>query len=138
METWTGSDHDLAMQEATDKTVLGNFNDVQITLDGIKYVFSKKDSDFMVNITEVDGSVKDYKISYTFGVRPLQQYLVDFDKGKKQVLRVTWDAEKINGIINIRETLWILMIGCIGHKVPKTGTPCAPNAIPQILKKITM
>lgn len=94
LETWTGSDHDLAMQEATDKTVLGNFNDVQITLDGIRYVFSKKDSDFMVNITEVDGSVKDYKISYTFGVRPLQQYLVDFDKGKKQVLRVTWDAEK--------------------------------------------
>ncbi len=94
VETWTGSDHDLAMQVANEKTVLGNFNDVHITLDGIGYFFTRNNSDFIVHITEIDGSENEYKINYTFGVQPLQQYLVDFDNGKKQVLRVTWDVEK--------------------------------------------
>ncbi|WP_417199577.1 hypothetical protein [Bizionia sp.] len=94
VETWTGSDHDLAMQVANEETVLGNFKDVQITLDGIAYFFTRKESDFIVHITEIDGSKNEYKISYTFGIQPLQQYLIDFDNGKKQVLRVTWDAVK--------------------------------------------
>jgi len=93
-ETWKGSDHDLAMQEATEETVLGNFNDVNLTLDGIAYFFTKVDSNFIVYVTEIDGSENEYLISYTFGVNPLQQYLIDFDNGKKQVLRVTWDVLK--------------------------------------------
>src|SRR5690606_14864296 len=35
----------------------------------------------------------EYAISYTFGIYPLQQYLIDFEKGRKQVLRVTWDVD---------------------------------------------
>ncbi|MFL0353408.1 multiheme c-type cytochrome [Xanthomarina sp. GH4-25] len=92
VESWKGSDHDLAMQVANEKTVLGDFNDVNITLDGVTYFFTKNDSDFIVHITEIDGSKNTYKITYTFGVTPLQQYLIDFDNGKKQALRVTWDA----------------------------------------------
>lgn len=91
-QEWKRSDHDLAMQIANDSTVLGNFNDVRITLDGVSYFFSKKNSDFTVRIKEIDGSEKEYTIGYTFGIHPLQQYLVDFENGKKQVLRVTWDA----------------------------------------------
>jgi predicted CXXCH cytochrome family protein len=93
-ETWKGSDHDLAMQVANEETVLGDFKDVHITIDGITYFFTRKGSDFVVHITEIDGSKNEYKINYTFGVTPLQQYLVDFDNGKKQALRVTWDVEK--------------------------------------------
>lgn len=92
-KTWQGSHHDLAMQVANDKTVLGNFNNQSVTLDGVAYVFTKKGKDFWVHIREIDGTEKDYKISYTFGVTPLQQYLVDFDGGRKQVLRVTWDSK---------------------------------------------
>jgi predicted CXXCH cytochrome family protein len=57
-------------------------------------MFFKDNDGFFVSIKEVDASENVYKIAYTFGVTPLQQYLVDFNKGKKQVLRVTWDTSK--------------------------------------------
>lgn len=91
-DLWKGSHHELAMQIANDSTVLGNFDDVNVEIDGVKYFFFKNEEEFKVRIVEIDQSEKEYKISYTFGVTPLQQYLVDFDKGKKQVLRITWDA----------------------------------------------
>ncbi len=89
---WQGSHHDLAMQVANETTVLGDFNNVEIIIDEVDYHFYKKGNDFFVSIKEKNNSENDYKISYTFGVTPLQQYLVDFDKGLKQVLRVSWDA----------------------------------------------
>ena len=91
-DKWQGSHHDLAMQVANDSTVLGDFNDVQAKIDGVTYFFYKKDKAFYVRIKELDNSEKEYKITYAFGVTPLQQYLVDFDRGRKQVLRVTWDV----------------------------------------------
>lgn len=91
-DTWKGSHHDLAMQIASNSTVLGNFNNYSISLDGVNYKFTKKGEEFWVYIKEIDGSEKDYKVSYTFGVTPLQQYLIDFDGGKKQVLRISWDS----------------------------------------------
>ncbi|NOQ91516.1 MAG: hypothetical protein GQ552_02225, partial [Flavobacteriaceae bacterium] len=90
---WKGSHHDLAMQIANDSTVLGNFNNVKTVIDGVKYHFYKQDNKFLVRVNEIDETEKIYQISYAFGVTPLQQYLVDFDKGKKQVLRVTWDSK---------------------------------------------
>jgi len=91
---WVGSHHDLAMQIANDSTVLGNFDNVEAKIDGVKYFFYKENNQFFVRTTEIDDSEKDYKISYTFGVTPLQQYMIDFENGKKQVLRVTWDTLK--------------------------------------------
>ncbi len=91
---WKGSHHDLAMQVARDSTVLGDFNDKFIVLDRVSYHFFKKDHRFFVGIKEIDGTEKTYQIKYTFGFTPLQQYLVDFDKGRKQTLRVTWDTLK--------------------------------------------
>jgi len=82
------------MQIANDSTVLGDFENVKVNIDEVKYFFYKEDSKFFVRINEIDDSEKAYEITYTFGVTPLQQYLIDFDKGKKQVLRVTWDVLK--------------------------------------------
>ena len=90
---WKGSHHDLAMEIANDSTVLGDFNNVKTEIDGVKYHFYKENNNFLVKINEIDGSEHIYQINYTFGVTPLQQYLIDFDKGKKQVLRVTWDSK---------------------------------------------
>ena len=92
-DLWKGSHHDLAMQVANDSTVLGDFNNVKKVIDGVKYHFYKQNNKFLVKIKEIDGSEKIYQITYAFGLTPLQQYLVDFDKGKKQVLRVTWDSK---------------------------------------------
>ena len=38
-DLWKSSHHDLAMQVANDSTVLGNFDDVKITIDGVAYFF---------------------------------------------------------------------------------------------------
>ena len=92
VDKWLGSHHDLAMQIANDSTVLGDFNNVNAEIDGVSYLFFKKNEAFFVKVNELDKTEKEYKVTYTFGVTPLQQYLVDFDKGKKQVLRVTWDV----------------------------------------------
>lgn len=92
-KSWKGSDHDLAMQVANKETVLGDFDNVSTTIDGVSYFFFTSGDTFKVKIKEIDGSEEVYTIGYTFGVYPLQQYLVDFEKGKKQVLRVSWDVE---------------------------------------------
>ena len=90
--TWQSSHHDLAMQEVNQSTVLGDFDSINASIDGVNYFFFKKAADFFVRIKEINGSEADYKIAQVFGVTPLQQYLVDFPNGKKQVLRVSWDT----------------------------------------------
>lgn len=89
---WKGSHHELAMQEANTTTVLGDFNNVTLSLDGVDYRLYKNGEKFMVDVKEIDKSEKTYEIKYTFGITPLQQYMVDFDRGKKQVLRLSWDT----------------------------------------------
>ncbi|WP_191859464.1 tetratricopeptide repeat protein [Hanstruepera ponticola] len=93
-DDWIGSHHDLAMQVANDSTVLGDFNNIEITLDAVTYYFTQKGDDYVVKTKEINGDENTYIIGYTFGVEPLQQYLVDFEDGKKQVLRVSWDTNK--------------------------------------------
>ena len=91
-ESWHGSDHDLAMQVASDTSVLGNFDDAKFKYAGTTSTFSKRDGKFIVNTDGPDGQLHDYEIGYTFGVRPLQQYLIDFPNGRKQALSIAWDS----------------------------------------------
>lgn len=90
--TWRGSHHDLAMQEATDRTVLGDFDNATITVHGVTSRFFRKDGAFYVNTDGPDGRLQDYPIAYTFGVTPLQQYLVPFPGGRYQALPLAWDS----------------------------------------------
>lgn len=90
---WHNSYHDLAMQEADLQTVLGDFN-TTFEYNGIQTKFYKQDKTFMVRTDGPDGQLHDYKIAYTFGVYPLQQYLVPFPDGKYQVLDIAWDSRK--------------------------------------------
>jgi len=92
-QQWKGTDHDLAMQKAGDKSVLGNFNQVHYSSKGINYTFFKKNNAYFVHTEDKDGIYKDFKITHTFGVRPLQQYLVEYEKGRKQCLTVAWDVD---------------------------------------------
>jgi len=89
---WQGSHHDLAMQHADDKTVLADFTDAKFTYAGITSTFYKKDKKFMVRTDGPDGRLHDYEIRYTFGVTPLQQYLVEFGGGRLQALSIAWDT----------------------------------------------
>lgn len=80
------------MQEATAQTVLGDFNDASFTHFGVTSTFSKRDGKFFVRTDGPDGELTDYQVRYTFGVTPLQQYLIEFPGGRLQSLSVSWDA----------------------------------------------
>ena len=73
-----GSHHQLAMQEATTATVLGDFHDTKFVQGKVTSRFYRKDDKFFVSTEGADGQQQDFEIRYTFGVYPLQQYLVPF------------------------------------------------------------
>jgi Flp pilus assembly protein TadD len=89
---WRGSHHQLAMQPATDSTVLGNFNHARFDNSGVTTTFSRSGSKFMVRTDGPDGALHDYEIGYTFGVYPLQQYLIAMPGGRLQALGIAWDS----------------------------------------------
>jgi hypothetical protein len=91
-ETWRQSDHALAMQEANDSTVLGNFQNGRFTKDGLTSTFHLKEGKHYVRTDGPDGTPGDYPVAYTFGVFPLQQYLVPFPNGRFQSLPLAWDS----------------------------------------------
>ena len=91
-EAWTGSHHDLAMQEATEETVLGDFADVTFTHRGVTSRFFRDGTRYLVTTESRDGSMADFEVAYVFGVDPLQQYLIPFPGGRYQMLGIAWDA----------------------------------------------
>ena len=91
-QRWRTSDHALAMQEATPATVRGDFNHARLTYAGVTSTFFRRDGRFYVNTDGPDGALRDYPIRYTFGVDPLQQYLIEFPDGRLQALGIAWDT----------------------------------------------
>lgn len=91
---WKGSHHDQAMQLADSSSVLGNFNNVSYSLNGRTSTFFMRNGDYFVNTEGSEGTNQDFEIKYTFGVHPLQQYIVSFPKGQYQVLAIAWDSEE--------------------------------------------
>lgn len=91
-EAWSSSHHDLAMQHATPETVLGDFDDAEITVYGVTSRFFVRDAKFFVRTDGANGALADFEITYTFGVDPLQQYLVPFPDGRVQALSLAWDS----------------------------------------------
>jgi tetratricopeptide (TPR) repeat protein len=79
------------MAEATDETVRGRFDGTEITYAGITSSFFRRDGRFYVRTDGPDGRLADFEIAYTFGVTPLQQYLVAFPGGRLQALSLAWD-----------------------------------------------
>ncbi len=89
---WAESDHALAMQVASETTVLGDFADRRFAHGRVSTTFFRRDGRFMVRTDGPDGKLDDFEIKYTFGVRPLQQYLVELPGGRLQALSIAWDA----------------------------------------------
>ena len=101
LDLFHGSHHDLAMDRATDDSVLANFDNATIETFGIESRMFRDGDRFMINTEGPDGEMADFEVKYVFGVEPLQQYMVELDPpdethrdgiGRVQVLRISWDT----------------------------------------------
>ena len=91
-DLWRDSQHKRAMQHATDETVLGDFDDASFDYYGVHSRFFRKDGNYLVETDGADGKLATFEVKYTFGVDPLQQYLVEFPDGRLQALSLAWDT----------------------------------------------
>jgi hypothetical protein len=89
---WKKSQHKAAMADANDRTVAGDFSNARFTYDGTTSTFFKRDGKFFVRTDGPDGKLADFEVRYTFGVEPLQQYLIEFTDGRLQALSIAWDT----------------------------------------------
>jgi tetratricopeptide (TPR) repeat protein len=89
---WQSSQHKHAMDHATAQSVRGDFNDAVFDYNGIRSRFFRSGDKFLVETDGADGKLASFEVKYTFGVDPLQQYLVEFPDGRLQALSIAWDA----------------------------------------------
>ena len=91
-DQWQASHHDLAMQVADKSTVLGDFDDAEFSYFGESTRFFRDGERFVVNTRNADGQAQDFTVKYTYGIEPLQQYLVELPRGHVQPLPFAWDT----------------------------------------------
>lgn len=87
---WKQSQHAVAMQVADESSVLGDFNG-RYTGDGIVAEFSYESGRYSLRLTEQD-ETREWRVRFTLGVYPLQQYLIDVGDGRLQALNIAWDS----------------------------------------------
>jgi len=80
------------MQPAREDTVIGDFGGAAIEHRGKRWRFFRNEGQFFVTAEGPDGELHDYAVRFTFGVDPLQQYLVAFPGGRMQALPFAWDT----------------------------------------------
>ena len=89
---WSASHHALAMQPANPATVLGDFEDAQFTYNGVTTRFRREGDAFYVDTDGPTGAIEPFEVTHTYGVYPLQQYLVALERGRLQALSIVWDS----------------------------------------------
>ena len=80
------------MQAATAATVAGDFSDVRVAFHGMDTRFLREGDDHFVETLGPAGDRGKFPVRYTFGYRPLQQYLLDRGNGVLQAFDVAWDT----------------------------------------------
>ena len=93
---WKGSHHDWAMKAASEQSVLGNFDNVSFEHYGEKTEFTRSGEQYLVKTRNSAGEMQTFKVAYTFGFYPLQQYLIPFPDGRFQALSVAWDSRPLS------------------------------------------
>jgi predicted CXXCH cytochrome family protein len=89
---WAGSHHQRATQPASEATVLGDFAGASFAHAGVSSTLFRRAGAYVVRTDGPDGALHDYEVKYTFGVAPLQQYLVAFPGGRLQSPEIAWDS----------------------------------------------
>lgn len=89
---WHNSQHRVAMQPVTEQSVLAPFAGESVRSHGVASSFFRRDDQYWVRTTDANGQPQEFKVTHTFGVAPLQQYLVELGGGRLQALGLSWDA----------------------------------------------
>ncbi|TWA99346.1 cytochrome c3 family protein [Bradyrhizobium stylosanthis] len=89
---WRSSQHRRAMDHATDQSVRGDFNDATFEHAGTRSRLFREGKKFLVETDGPDGKLATFEVKYTFGIDPLQQYLIEFPDGRVQALSIAWDT----------------------------------------------
>ena len=79
---WRGSQHAHAIALADPNSVRGDFAQAE---------FALRDGRYVVHTAGPDGAPADFPVKYTFGVEPLQQYLLELPGGRLQAYTRGWD-----------------------------------------------
>jgi hypothetical protein len=69
-----------------------NFNHASLNNNGITSTFFRGGTKSMVRTDGPNGALHDYEIKYTFGLYPLQHYLVAMPGGRLQSFGIAWDS----------------------------------------------
>ena len=93
-KAWSDSDHAWAMRPAAEEWVLGAFEDTDFSDGAVSARFFRQDGEYFVETEGDEGTPEEFRIAYTFGYYPLQQYLVEFPGGRLQALTIAWDTRK--------------------------------------------
>ncbi|WP_395339262.1 ammonia-forming cytochrome c nitrite reductase subunit c552 [Ningiella sp. W23] len=88
---WEESHHADAMRVPSADTVLADFAQSSATHFSQEAIFYIDNGEYFATVKD-SNSERTYKVAYTFGVYPLQQYLVATENGKYQVLPFAWDT----------------------------------------------
>ena len=91
-DQYRSSDHFHAMDSVSPASVKGNFNNSIFVYFGDTSFFYQRAGKYFVKTKDSTGNKKEFLISYTFGWKPLQQYLVRFNDGRIQSLPFCWDT----------------------------------------------
>src|SRR5689334_11184399 len=91
-DQWKTSHHARAMLDPTPATVLGDFTAAPFVEHGVPTTFSRAGDRFTLRTEGPDGQPHDYDVAYTFGIDPLQQYLIRLPGGRMQAFGLAWDT----------------------------------------------
>jgi len=94
MQAWQGSQHDEAMMAVSEAgAVRGAFDGRTLENDGVIWRFLRADEVFAIERAAPDEEAATrFDVVFTFGVEPLQQYLVERPDGRMQALPVAWET----------------------------------------------
>lgn len=91
-QAWRQSHHFHAMEVPDASSVLGDFDDATFGYFGTTSRFFTRDGQYFVETDNAKGELETFRIAFTFGWEPLQQYLIEFPDGRLQALGISWDT----------------------------------------------
>ena len=91
-QAWQTSQHQQAMQTASADSIKAPFAGESLQHQGSVSGFRQEHGQWLIHTQGSDGHEADFPVQYTFGVMPLQQYLLALPGGRLQAFTAAWDT----------------------------------------------